>query len=105
MENIYRNDAYKLAIKRLNDIGSPWKDSVVIPAVYIDSIARALYAMHNMQRSAIKDTLQYYFGYSDFSSPSYQYRPGSFHILSAGEGYAYNYRLKAFTLSVFNNTA
>jgi hypothetical protein len=42
---IYWQDAYLLATKRVNDIGSPWKDSTTIPAVYVDSIASALYAI------------------------------------------------------------
>ncbi len=102
MENNYRNDVYKLAIKRVNDINSPWKDSVVIPSLYRDSIAIALYAMQNMQASAIKDTIQALFGI--FNSNSY-YAADSLHIASAGEPYTYTYKIKTLRIVVFNTAS
>jgi hypothetical protein len=57
MERIYRNDAYRLAIQRVNNINSPWKDSVEIPEIYVDSIAKIFYTIHNMDWSRTKDTI------------------------------------------------
>ncbi|HMO60483.1 MAG TPA: hypothetical protein PKA46_00260 [Ferruginibacter sp.] len=70
MEAIYRNDAYKLAIKRVHDIGSPFADSVNIPEIFVDSIENALYAIANMQFSPVADTIKNLFGHTDFLTGS-----------------------------------
>jgi hypothetical protein len=100
MEAVYRNDAYRLATKRVNDINSTWKDSVMIPEIYIDSIAKALYAMQNMEPSLVKDTIQTKFGSPTFSN--YYYPADSSHTFTAGGDWNYAYRIKNIRITILN---
>lgn len=105
MEDIYRNDAYLLAIARVNAIQSPYKDSVEIPPVFRDSIARALYAIHNMPDIPVKQTILNLFGFKDFGRfGSYpQYEVDSLHITgtyNVSGGY-----IKNFHLTILNSAS
>lgn len=100
MEDIYRNDAYLLAIARVNAIQSPYKDSVEIPAIFRDSLARALYAVYNLPAIPVKEPILNLFGFSDFN-PGNLVEADSLHIVSTGApGNAF---IKHFTLVVFNS--
>ena len=69
---LYKNDAYKYATLRIVSINSSYKDSIEIPAIYRDSIARVFYAIHNMASSPVKDTIMNLFGYSNFFGNYYE---------------------------------
>ncbi|HRH50478.1 MAG TPA: hypothetical protein PLP23_17105 [Panacibacter sp.] len=100
MEDIYRNDAYLLAIARVNAIQSPYKDSVEIPAIFRDSLARALYAVYNLPAIPVKEPILNLFGFSDFN-PINLVEADSLHIASTGvPGSTF---IKHFTLVVFNS--
>lgn len=68
MIKIYRNDAYRVAVNRIATLNLNWKDSIDIPAIYVDTVANAFYAVHNMQWSHLKDTILTLFGNTAFSS-------------------------------------
>ncbi len=102
MEAIYRNDAYYLSIKWVNDNGSVYKDSILIPQVYRDSIAKTLYAVYNMTGSTVRDTIVSHFGFSYFP-PYFGYTQDSLHTITGGS-YMYNFRMKVLYVTV-NNTA
>lgn len=93
MEIIYHKDACKLAIQRLFETGSHFADSIVIPENTIDSIEKALYAVHNIQNAGVGDTLRKIFGTTIFYPGS-----DSSHIVSVGTGNTYN--LKSIYLTV-----
>ena len=87
MAATYRTDAYKLAIGRLQQINSPWKDSIDVPQVYLDSIAKALYAIENMAWTPLKDTIMNMFGFRNFdTATTYSFEIDSSHIHSVGFG-------------------
>lgn len=93
----YRNDAHKLALARLHQINSPWKDSIDIPQSFIDTVARALYAIENMAWSPVKDTIMNMFGFRDFDTAStYSFETDSVHIHSTGfaGGFYNNFYMK-----------
>jgi hypothetical protein len=100
MESTYRNDAARLAIKRLHDISSPLADSVIIPEILIDSIKKALYAVNNIQNNLVVDTLRPIFGYSNFLPNS-----DSTHFVSASVDLRDAFQLKYIKVIVNNNTA
>jgi hypothetical protein len=79
IERTYRNDAYRLAIQRLTEINSPWKDSVEIPDIYVDSIAKIFYTIHNMDWSRTKDTILTSYGQPVF------YNSDSTHYVSIND--------------------
>ena len=80
-ERIFRNDVYKLAQHRLVETNNPYKDSIEIPSIFRDSIAKILYSFYNLQSTLIKDTLMTYFGYADFDTSGYpQYEYDSCHF-------------------------
>ncbi len=81
----YRNDAHKLAIARVYQINSQWKDSIDIPQPFIDTVARVLYAIENMAWTPVKDTIMNMFGFRDFdTASSYSFEADSVHIHSIG---------------------
>ncbi len=85
MVSTYKTDAYKLAIGRLKQINSPWKDSIDVPQLYQDSIAKALYAIENMAWTPLKDTIMNMFGFRNFdTATSYSFELDSSHIHSVG---------------------
>jgi hypothetical protein len=98
-QNLYWQDAYLLATKRVNDIGSSWKDSATIPLIYVDSIEKALFAIQNMQSVPIQDTILSLFGYDHFV-----YGDDSLHIYSAGGDGHYAYSVKSINVTVYNNS-
>ncbi len=77
MMQLYKNDAYKYAVLRLVKTNSNYKDSIEIPPIYRDSIAKVFYAIHNMAPSLVKDTIMNLFGFTNFTS--YQYEADSLH--------------------------
>jgi len=95
---LFWQDAYLLAIKRVNDIGSTWKDSVMLPALYVDSFANALYAIQNMQSAPVKDTILSLFGYDHFVP-----NDDSLHIYSPDNS-TYAFNVKSIQITVQNNT-
>lgn len=90
MEAVYKNDVFRLTLAHLKDIQSPYKDSVKVPALYRDSVARALYAIENMDWSPLKDTILNLFGFRDFN-PSQQFEADSLHIIAARSGSVWEY--------------
>ncbi|MDB5192830.1 MAG: hypothetical protein JWQ96_2393 [Segetibacter sp.] len=102
MEGIYRTDAQRLAITRLQQINSPLKDSVVISAITTDSISRVLYAIENMQWSPLKDTIMNLFGFRNFNK-NVDFESDSSHIISTGLTGA-RPRLKLLSVTVTNNS-
>lgn len=98
MDITYRNDACRLAIKRMHEIGSPFADSITIPEVFIDSITKALYAVHSVQNSLTADTVRGIFGHTDFIAGS-----DSTHIISASNNLADAFGLKKVWVTVYNN--
>lgn len=65
-EMLFRQDINKLLLNRLFTTNSPYKDSIQLPTLERDSIARVLYAIYHMQPSAVKDTIMTNFGYNPF---------------------------------------
>lgn len=63
--NIYRNDVYRLAYKRIIDLNSTYKDSVIIPALFADSILKKLALVYNMPVSPVRDSVISVFGNFD----------------------------------------
>jgi hypothetical protein len=63
---LFRQDINKILLDRLFQNNSPYKDSIQLPTLERDSIARVLYAIYNMQPSAVKDTIMSIFGDSTF---------------------------------------
>ncbi|MBC7936099.1 MAG: hypothetical protein H7Y86_12175 [Rhizobacter sp.] len=100
MALIYHNDACRLAIKRLNEIHSPLADSITIPEVFIDSLKRALYAIHNTQNLLVIDTIKEFFSYSNFLPGS-----DSTHFFSAGNSFDDAFVLKEVMVTIHNDTA
>ena len=100
MEITYHNDACRLAIKRLHETNSPFADSVVIPQLLIDSISKALYAVHNVQNVSVIDTIKQFFGHTNFV-------PGSDSTHIAASSIDFNigdgYNIKDLSMSVDNN--
>lgn len=103
----YRHDVFRLALAHVIEIQSPYKDSVEIPALYQDSIAKAIYAIENMPSIPLKDTIMNMFGFRNFN-PANQYEADSLHILngiarSVGQnvgGTWISYRLRTLYLNV-----
>jgi Secretion system C-terminal sorting domain len=54
---MYRNDAYRLAYKRIVDLNLTYKDSINIPLPMVDSVLKAMAMVHNMPASSLRDTL------------------------------------------------
>jgi hypothetical protein len=100
MDATYRNDACRLAIKRMHEIGSPFADSITIPEILIDSIKKALYAVHNMQNAMVGDTLREIFGHTNFIPGS-----DSTHFLSASNNLNDAFGIKQIMITVDNGTA
>lgn len=100
METTYRNDACRLAIKRMHEIASPFADSITIPIIYIDSIKKALYAINNIQSSLVGDTLRKLFGDTNFIPGS-----DSTHFISASNDLNDAFGLKKIEVVVDNNIA
>ena len=100
MELTYRNDACRLAIKRMHEIASPFVDSISIPGVLIDSIVKALYAVNNIQNALVDDTLREIFGRTDFIQGS-----DSTHIISASNDLNDAFGLKKVRVIADNNIA
>ena len=100
MQATYHNDAARLAIKRLHDTNSPLADSVVIPQLLIDSITKALYAIHNIQNVSVIDTIQQYFSYDIFPSWS-----DSTHMQSVSNDLNDAFGLKQINLLVNNDAS
>src|SRR5689334_1401462 len=100
MEATYRNDAARLAIKRLHEIGSPLADSVNIPVELIDSIKKALYAINNIQNNLVADTLRQIFGHSNFLPGS-----DSTHFMSASNDFNDAFEIKNVQVIINNKTA
>ncbi len=98
MEITYHNDACRLAIKRLHEINSPLVDSVTIPQLLIDSITKALYAVHNVQNVSVIDTIKQFFSYSNFTAGS-----DSTHIQSASNNLNDAFGLKEVAITIDNN--
>ena len=98
IEKIYRNDAYKIATDRVRKLNLNWKDSIDIPEIYVDTVARAFYAIDNMAWSKLKDTIRTLFGYSDFNSPGPQ--SDSSHIFSCNTFSGCNVSCKTIVVSV-----
>ena len=67
-ERIFRNDVYEISLHKLIANNSPYLDSVEIPKIIRDSIAKVLYAIYNMPSSLLKDTIMSFFGFSNFDS-------------------------------------
>jgi len=99
MESTYRNDARRLAIKRMYEINSPLADKVTIPPIFIDSIIKALYAINNMQNALVGDTLRQIFGHTNFIPGS-----DSTHFFSASNNPAGAFGLKQVRVTVDNTT-
>ena len=107
-ERIFRNDVYKLAQHRLVETNNPYKDSIEIPALYKDSIAKFLYCIYNMQSSLKKDTLLYYFAYGDFDTSAgkqlLDYQTDSCHILhNRIDNFPGGYSVKRVSLAIRRN--
>ncbi|MFT3981644.1 MAG: hypothetical protein QM687_14310 [Ferruginibacter sp.] len=100
MHSTYHNDACRLTIKRLKEIQSPFADSISIPGVFIDSIEKALFAIHNIQNATVADTIRGFFGNTDFTAGS-----DSTHIFSAGNSYSDAYGLKQVRVAVRNDVS
>lgn len=66
-EMLFRQDINKILVCRLFQNNSTYKDSIQLPTLERDSIARVLYAIYNMPPSAIKDTIMSIFGDSTFN--------------------------------------
>lgn len=98
MQVTYHNDAARLAIKRLHETNSPLADSVVIPQLLIDSISKALYAIHNIQNVSVIDTIQQHFSYDSFPSWS-----DSTHMQSVSNNLNDAFGLKQVNLLVNND--
>lgn len=89
---------------RLIETNNPYKDSIEIPTIYRDSIAKILYSFYNLPTSLIKDTLMTYFGYADFDTsgyPAYEY--DSCHIQHNSLGNSVSYSVKRVTLGISKN--
>lgn len=107
-ERTFRNDVYKLAMHRLVEINSPYKDSILIPANFRDSISRALYAVYNMPASLLKDTIMLYFGGNDFQvfNSFREYERDSLHILhnqSSGPSGSVSSSVKKIEIGIARN--
>ena len=98
MQATYHNDAARLAIKRLHETNSPLADSVTIPQLLIDSITKALYAIHNIQNVSVIDTIQQHFSYDIFPSWS-----DSTHMQTVSNNLNDAFGLKQINLSVNND--
>ncbi len=83
MQAIYRNDAHKMAFIRVNQLNLHWKDSVLMPDSFRDTFSKALFAIHNMEWSPLKDTVMNLFGFSDFSATNF-IEADSLHFHSLG---------------------
>lgn len=81
MAAVYKHDIFRLALARVTQIQSPYKDSIEIPEPYQDSIAKAIYAIENMAWTPLKDTIMNMFGFRNFN-PTQQYEADSLHILN-----------------------
>lgn len=77
---VYKNDAYRLAYKRIHDLGFPAKDSVIIPLPVVDSILKNLALINNIPPSSLRDTLMEIFGTTDFFSYYYTLGEDSSHV-------------------------
>lgn len=81
-EKIFKADAVKLSVLRMQEINHPYKDSIDVYQPIYDSMLKALVAINNMQASPLKDTLNNLFAFQDFSTLN-QYEIDSSHINSA----------------------
>ena len=80
-ERIFRNDVYKLALHRLIETNNTFKDSIEIPEIFRDSIARVLYSIYNVASNPIRDSIVAAFGHNDFNLGNYySYEYDSCHI-------------------------
>ncbi len=91
IEKLYRVDAMRLSIARLQETNNPYKDSIEVPQNVYDSIMRVFVIMHNMQNSSIKDTIKNLFQFENFtiiSQPHYDdsYEKDSTHISLVATG-------------------
>lgn len=100
MEVTYHNDAARLAIKRLHATNSTYKDSITIPQLLIDSLSKALYAIHNIQNVSVMDTIHQHFSYNIFPSWS-----DSTHMQSVSNNLNDAFGLKQVNLSVNNDAS
>ena len=86
-ERIFRNDVYKLALHRLMETNNTYKDSVEIPEIFRDSIARVLYAIYNVAPNPLRDSIVAAFGHNDFdTSQFFSYEKDSLHIHHNSKG-------------------
>lgn len=76
---VYRNDAFRLAWKRVFEIGSTYRDSVNIPLVTADSILKSMTLVHNIPASPLRDSVVSVFG-SSFTMHNYPIGEDSTHI-------------------------
>lgn len=90
---IYRNDAYRIAWKRIFDLGSTYRDSVRIPMDITDSILKNMVLVHNIPASPLRDSVISVFG-SRFTGHNYPFGEDSTHI------HGQIPRLKYFEVSV-----
>ena len=107
MEGTYRNDAYRFAYARLRQINSPFKDSINIPSLYADTVARALYAIENMAWTPLKDTILNLFGFRDFDTANTAYNTfeaDSLHTYNVGSNDLQGY-MKSIRVSVSGSLA
>lgn len=100
MEVTYHNDAARLAIKRLHATNSTYKDSVTIPQLLIDSLSKALYAIHNIQNVSVMDTIHQHFSYNIFPSWS-----DSTHMQSVSNNLNEAFGLKQVSIAVNNDAS
>lgn len=68
IEQLYKVDAMRMTIARLNETNHPYKDSIALPQDVYDSVMRVFAIVHNMQNSPLKDTLRNLFMFSNFGS-------------------------------------
>jgi hypothetical protein len=79
LQNIYRNNAYRLAYKRIFEQGSTYRDSVKIPVAVADSIFARMALVYNIPASPLRDSVLAVFGNS-FTNHYYAFGEDSTHV-------------------------
>ncbi len=67
----YQEDAKRMTVRRFYDNGNPYKDSIVIPTNYSDTILNALIAVHNAVSLSGRDTVVNILAIHTFFNPMF----------------------------------